>query len=351
MEINQILDLAIERNASDIHLVTGYFPAIRIDDVLYQLSTLPVLTKESSKTLLTSFLNEEQKENLFSNKELDLGYEYKEHRFRVNIYFTRGDLSASFRLIPMKLRSLGELELPSQFNNIVDYSSGLVLVTGPTGDGKSTTLAALINLVNSKYSKHIITIEDPIEYVFPKGKSMISQRELHQDTHSWNLALRSVLREDPDVILVGEIRDFDSAQLVLTIAETGILVFSTLHTVSAPETVSRLIDMFPSDQQNQIKTKLSSVLRAVITQRLIPRNDVRGRIACVELLFNTPAVASIIREGKPFLLDNVLQTSEAEGFIYFEKYLSNLVHQGKVSSQTAEIFTIRPKELKKYLSI
>jgi twitching motility protein PilT len=253
-------------------------------------------------------------------------------------------------LIPKTIKSIEDLELPTKFNEITEQSSGLVLVTGPTGEGKSTTLAALINRINLTQSKHIITIEDPIEFIFPYAKAIVSQRELHQDTHSWSTALRSVLREDPDVILVGEIRDFESAQHALTIAETGHLVFSTLHTISAPETISRLIDMFPSGQQNQIRTQLASVLRGVITQRLLPRQDIRGRIASVELLLNNPAVSTIIRDGKPFLLDNVLQTSESDGMIYFEKYLSQLIQAGKISPETANTYSIRPKDLKKYLS-
>ncbi len=349
MTIYQLLDLAIERDASDLHLVSNYYPSIRIHGVLYLLTTLPILTKELAQELITSFLTNDQKENLFTNKEIDIGLEYKSTRFRINIYYARSTLNASFRLIPSTIRSIEELELPASFHKIADYRSGLVLVTGPTGEGKSTTLASIINEINQKYAKNIITIEDPIEFVYPVGKSIVSQRELHQDTHSWNLALRSVLREDPNVVLVGEVRDYDSAQLLLTIAETGHLVFSTLHTVSAPETVSRIIDMFPSDQQNQIRTQLASVLRSVISQRLLPREDKVGRIAAVEVLYNTSAVASIIRDGKPFLIDNVLQTAESEGFIYFEKYLANLYSDGKISKDTAINYAIRPKEVGKYL--
>ncbi|MFH1826966.1 MAG: PilT/PilU family type 4a pilus ATPase [bacterium] len=351
MDINSILDLAIERKASDIHIVSNYYPSVRINGTLYQLTTLPVITKESSDTILTSIINNEQKESLYANKELDFGYEYKDSRFRVNLYYSRGSLAASFRMIPKKIKSIEELELPEELNNVTEYSSGLVLVTGPTGEGKSTTLAALINKINLSQSKNIITIEDPIEFIFPYAKSVVSQREIHKDTHSWSMALRTILREDPDVIFIGEIRDYESAANVLTIAETGHLVFSTLHTISAPETISRLIDMFPSDQQNQIRTQLASVLRAIIAQRLLPRQDIQGRIASIEVLFNSPAVSSIIRDGKPFLLDNVLQTSSAEGYIYFEKYLAKLVKEGKISTETAAIHAIRPKELKKYLTI
>lgn len=349
MDITKLLELTIERSASDLHLIAGTFPSVRVDGVLYQLNTLSLLTKEVSEQMLLSILTEEQKENLIANKELDFGYEYKGSRFRVNIYHTRNGWSGAFRLIPSKIKTVDELQLPQSFHELTDKNSGLVLVTGPTGEGKSTTLAAIINEINLKHAKHIITIEDPIEFVYSNGKSIISQRELHQDTHSWSIALRSAMREDPDVILVGEIRDYESAQLVLTIAETGHLVFSTLHTTSAPETVNRLIDMFPSHQQNQIKTQLAGALRTIISQRLMPRSDAKGRIAALEVLHNTSAVASIIRDGKPFLLENLLQTSDQEGFIYFERYLSNLVREGKITKETAFSFAIRPKELEKYL--
>ncbi|OGK18351.1 hypothetical protein A3G67_03600 [Candidatus Roizmanbacteria bacterium RIFCSPLOWO2_12_FULL_40_12] len=349
MEITKLFELTIERAASDLHLVAGTFPSVRVDGVLYQLSTLSLLTPEISEKMLFSILNEEQKENLIANKEIDLGYEYSGNRFRVNIYHTRGGWSGSFRLIPSKIRTIEQLALPESFHNLTEHTNGLVLVTGPTGEGKSTTLSAIINEINLKHAKHIITIEDPIEFVYSNGKSIISQRELHQDTHSWNIALRSVLREDPDVVLVGEIRDYESAQLVLTIAETGHLVFSTLHTTSVPETVNRLIDMFPSHQQNQIKTQLAGALRTIVAQRLLPRSDMKGRVAALEVMHNTSAVASIIRDGKPFLLENLLQTSDKEGFIYFERYLSQLVQQGHISKETAYAFAIRPKELEKYI--
>lgn len=349
MDITKLLELTIERGSSDLHLVAGTFPSVRVDGVLYQLSTLSLLTKEISEQMIFSVLTEEQKENVIANKELDFGYEYKGNRFRVNIYHTRSGWSGAFRLIPSKIKTIEELHLPSSFHTLTEQNSGLVLVTGPTGEGKSTTLAAIINEINLKHSKHIVTVEDPIEFVYSRGKSIISQRELHQDTHSWNIALRSVMREDPDVILVGEIRDYESAQLVLTIAETGHLVFSTLHTTSAPETVNRLIDMFPSHQQNQIKTQLAGALRTIISQRLMPSAEGHGRVAGLEVLHNTSAVASIIRDGKPFLLENLLQTSDKDGFIYFERYLAQLAMEGKISKETAFKFAIRPKELEKYL--
>ena len=349
MDMNQLFQLAVERKASDIHLIPGYFPSFRIDGVLFQMSSLPILTPEVSAQFINSFLNDQQRENLSVNKEIDLGYEKDNHRFRINVYHTRNTIGASMRLIPAAIQTVEELMLPSRFNELSNYNSGLVLVTGPTGEGKSTTLASILNRVNLNRQAHIITIEDPIEYIYPKGKAVVSQRELHQDTHSWNVALRSVLREDPDVVLVGEMRDYESTQLVLTIAETGHLVFSTLHTASAPETINRIIDMFPSHQQNQVKAQLAGALKAVVSQRLMPRADVRGRIPAVELMYNNSAVSSIIRDGKAYLLDNVLQTSENEGFIYFERNLAELLRDGKITKETAMAYSLRPKDLEKFI--
>lgn len=349
MDMNQLFQLAVERKASDIHLIPGYFPSFRIDGVLYQMSNLPILTPEVSAQFINSFLNDQQRENLSVNKEIDLGFEKDNNRFRINVYHTRNTVGASMRLIPAEIQTVEQLMLPSRFNELSNYNSGLVLVTGPTGEGKSTTLASILNRVNLSRQAHIITIEDPIEYIYPKGRAVVSQRELHQDTHSWNVALRSVLREDPDVVLVGEMRDYESTQLVLTIAETGHLVFSTLHTASAPETINRIIDMFPSHQQNQVKAQLAGALKAVVSQRLMPRADVRGRIPAVELMYNNSAVASIIRDGKAYLLDNVLQTSENEGFIYFERNLAELLRDGKITKETALAYSLRPKDLEKFI--
>jgi twitching motility protein PilT len=349
MTIQDLLQIAIDRHASDIHLVSGYYPTYRIDGELYQFPTLEMLTPEIMQSLILSTLTPEQKENLLVNREIDYGYQYNGNRFRVNAYHSFNTMTASLRLIPSKINDINELHLPPAMGQLGAFTSGLVLVTGPTGEGKSTTLASIIQNINQTKSKHIITVEDPIEFVYPKGKSIISQRELHQDTHSWTIALRSVLREDPDVVLVGEMRDFESTQLVLTIAETGHLVFSTLHTSSTPEAINRIIDIFPSHQQNQIRSQLASVLRAVIAQRLVPAASGQGRIPAVELLYNSPAVASIIREGKSFMLENVLQTSDKDGFIFFEKNLAELCNNGQITKEAAFQFAIRPKELDKYL--
>lgn len=350
MDISALLQTTIDRRASDLHLVCGTYPTIRVDGVLYQLNTLPLLTPEMSNTQLTAILTQEQKENLIANKEIDFGYDYANCRFRVNVYHAKGALAASFRLIPSQIKTVDQLGLPKSLETLGDYNQGLVLVTGPTGEGKSTTLSSIINRINMNQSKHILTVEDPIEFLYPTGRSIISQRELHQDTHSWKVALKSALREDPDVVLVGEIRDYETAALVLTIAETGHLVFSTLHTNSTTETINRLINMFPADEQNQIRSQLSTSLRAVVAQRLMPRADAPGRVAGIELLYNLPSVAAIIREGKYYMIDNVLQTSEAEGLIYFERYLAHLYKSGLISRETAAQYALRPKDLEKYIS-
>ncbi len=349
MNINQLFDLAIERKASDLHLVPDYFPSIRVNNQIFQIRTTQLLTAEMIKDIILSLLNEQQKEIYFTNKELDFSYEYNNYRFRCNAYFTKGDCAVAFRLLDNKIRTIEELKLPPFLHQLTQYPQGLVLITGPTGEGKSTTLASIINEINLSQNKHIITIEDPIEYVYPISKSIISQRELHSDTHAWNTALKSALREDPDIVLVGEMRDYESIQLVLTIAETGHLVFSTLHTGSTPEAVNRIIDVFPSHQQNQVRSQLSSVLRVAIAQRLIPSIDMSNRLPALEILINTPAVSSLIREAKYHMLNTVLETSETEGMIIFEKYLLNMVNKGLISKETALSHAIRPNEIKKLI--
>ncbi len=349
MDIFHFFDITIEKQASDLHLIADYYPTMRINNELYFIRSSNILTHETVEKLVISILNEEQKENLLANKEIDLGYDYKGNRFRTNIYYSKNKLAAAFRLIGSKIKSIEELNLPNQFHQFTDVNQGLILVTGPTGEGKSTTLAAIIDEINHKYAKHIIAIEDPIEYVYPTAKSIISQRELHQDTHSWNIALRSALREDPDVVLIGEMRDYETIQSALTIAETGHLVFSTLHTGSTSETINRIIDVFPASQQNQIRSQLSSVLKAVVAQRLVPSLDKSGRLPAVEILINIPAVAAVIREGRTHLLDNILETEEQQGLFLFEKYLLKLYEKSLISKDTAQSYAIRANEMKKFL--
>jgi twitching motility protein PilT len=349
MELSNLLQLVNEKKGSDLHLVPGYYPTVRVSGDLFQITTLPTITPEDSEKMLFSLLSPEQKEILLANREIDLAYSYDNNRYRVNIYYARGFICGSFRLIQPNISTLEQLSLPSFLHQCTDYRQGLVLLTGPTSEGKSTTLASLVNEINQKYAKHIIAIEDPIEYIYPKSKSIVSQRELHQDTHSWSMALKSALREDPDVILVGEMRDFETISLVLTAAETGHLVFSTLHTNSAPETIDRIIDTFPPSQQTQIKNQLATVLKMVVSQRLLPKQNTIDRVPATEILVNIPSVATSIRENKTYLISNILETSEKEGLLLFEKSLLNLYKANIISKETAFSYAIRPRELEKFI--
>jgi len=351
MELSQLLQLTIEKKASDLHVVPGYYPTVRVSGELFQLTSLTIITPDDSEKILSSFLNQEQKDILFANREIDLAYSLNKSRYRVNLYYAQDFLCGSFRLIQPNINTLEQLNIPGFLHQCADYRQGLVLLTGPTGEGKSTTLASLVNEINQKYAKHIITIEDPIEYIYPKYKSVISQRELHQDTHSWNVALKSALREDPDVILVGEMRDFETISLVLTAAETGHLVFSTLHTNSAPESIDRIIDTFPPNQQIQVKNQLAIVLKMVVSQRLLPKQNSIDRVPAVEILVNIPSVATSIRESKTHLISNILETSEDEGLLIFEKSLLNLYRANIISKETAFSFAIRPRELERFIKV
>ncbi len=350
MEIHELLDLTIKNNASDLHLLPGIPPAIRIDGSLRYLSSYAPISPAEMEIMLFSILKPEQKELLINNKEIDFSFGFGGGaygdlgRFRTNLYYQRGVLSAAFRFLQPNIRTVEELHLPKICHTFSELKQGFILVTGPTGHGKSTTIAAIINEINLSRSVHILTIEDPIEYVYPSGKSIISQREMDLDTHSWSLALRSALREDPDIVLVGEMRDPETIAAAITIAETGHLVFSTLHTNSAAQTIDRIIDSFPASQQAQIRIQLASTLKGVIAQRLIPQIN-GGRIPGVEVLIGTSAVANNIREGKTHLIDSVIQTSQDAGMITLESSLASLVLSGTISLETAKSYAIRPEEL------
>ncbi|KKS41453.1 MAG: twitching motility protein [candidate division CPR1 bacterium GW2011_GWA2_42_17] len=347
--IQQLLLEVIKRNASDLHLTVGALPTLRVDGSLTPLEGEKPLMAEDVQGLVFSILTEEQKEILLANKELDFSFALGEvARFRVNVYHQKGYLAASLRLIPAKIKTLEELNLPSIIKNFVRLPQGFVLITGPTGHGKSTTLAAVINEINETRSEHIVTIEDPIEYIYPHRQSLISQRELHLDTHSWEIALRSVLREDPNVVLIGEMRDFDTTSAAITIAETGHLVFSTLHTNSAVQSISRIVDQYPEYQQQQIRVQLAEVLEGVVSQRLIPA-IVGGRYPVCEILLATPAVRTMIRENKVHQIDNYIMTSRDLGMQTLEHSLANLVKSGKVSMETALSYAIRPDEFKRIM--
>ncbi len=350
MDIHELLDLTIKNNASDLHLLPGIAPALRIDGSLRYLSNYTPATPSEMEAIIFSILKPEQKELLINNKEIDFSFGFGGGaygdlgRFRANLYYQRGVLSAAFRYLQQNIRTIEELKLPKIAHSFATLKQGFVLVTGPTGHGKSTTLAAIINEINLGKASHILTVEDPIEYIYPSGKSIISQREMDLDTHSWSLALRSALREDPDVVLVGEMRDPETIAAALTIAETGHLVFSTLHTNSASQTIDRIIDSFPASQQAQVRVQLASTLKGVISQRLIPKID-GGRVPGVEVLIGTSAVATNIREGKTHLIDSIIQTSQDSGMITLESSLASLVLAGTISLETAKSYSLRPEEL------
>ncbi len=345
MTTKDLLQLTVDKNASDLHMTVGIPPTIRVDDVLIQVPGEAILTPEVMEVSLKEVLTSQQLETLTVNKELDFSLSFNEKaRFRVNAYTQKGTWGVAFRKIPLTIPKIDELGLPKNMHQFVNMRQGFVLVTGPTGHGKSTTLASIINEINELKATHIVTIEDPIEFVFSPIKSIISQREMHEDTHSWSIALRSVLREDPNVVLIGEMRDYETISAALTIAETGHLVFATLHTNSAAETIDRIVDVFPEEQQTQIKLQLSNVLAAVISQRLIPAIS-GGRIVATESMVGTAAIKTAIRDGKTHQIRSIIQTSGELGMYTLENSLAGFVKDGKITMDTALSYCIDPEEL------
>jgi twitching motility protein PilT len=344
MGIDDLLELTIQNDASDLHITVGYPIFLRMDGQLRKLGS-ELVTPERAKELIYQVLDDKKREVLEVNKEIDLSYSYKDKaRFRINAYNERGNLAAAFRQIPSKIRSIEELFLPKILHEFTKLPQGLVLVVGPTGHGKSTTLAAMISEINVRDARHIVTIEDPIEYIYPKARSLVDQRELHQDTHSWEIALRNILRQDPDVILVGEMRDFETIAATITAAETGHLVFATLHTNSAAQSIDRIIDVFPEHQQSQIRMQLANVIEATVSQRLIPVIGGGRRVGC-EVMMGTSAVKNAIREQKTYQIDNIIQTSADVGMITLERSLVELVRDGKITLEEAQNNTTRPEEV------
>lgn len=349
-KIDEMLRYAIEHNASDLHITAGYPPIVRIDGELMEISE-SIITPQEAEEIILPILSEEKRELLEVNREVDLAYFHEgdlPSRFRINAYYTMRNIAAAFRLIPSRVRTIDELFLPNIYHELAKLRQGFVLVTGPTGHGKSTTLAAILEEINTTRFAHIVTIEDPIEYVFEGKKSLIDQREMNDDTHSWPIALRSALRQDPDVILVGEMRDYETIASAITLAETGHLVFATLHTNSAAQTVDRMIDVFPHNQQAQIRLQLSNILEAIIAQRLIPL-DKGGRRAVCEIMIANPAIRNMIRESKSHQIDNVIRTSSDIGMVSLERSLVGLVREGVISVQKAQEYAVFPEEVLRLL--
>jgi twitching motility protein PilT len=344
--IDDLLERMVERGASDLHVTAGTEPAIRVNGRLERLSDLPRLSNEDTQRLLYRILSTEQQKQLEIKRQLDLSYSMPGlARFRVNVYFQRESLGGAFRLVPAELKTLADLGLPEQLHELAKKPRGLVLVTGPTGSGKSTTLAAIIDEINRSRDDHIITIEDPIEFLHRHKRCIVNQREIGPDATSFAEALRGALRQDPDVILLGEMRDLETIATALTAAETGHLVFATLHTQDAPSTVDRLIDVFPAAQQEQIRVQIASTIQAVVTQTLVPTIGGNGRIPAVEILFPDDAVRNLIRQAKVEQVYSIMQTGTQRGMQTLEQALADLVVRGKISQDAAVTRSSRPDQL------
>ena len=347
VRIETYLEECIKKNASDLHIQVGLPPILRIDGALGPVHGAPILTEEVVETLVFSTLDSTQREILMKDKEFDYSFSFGElGRFRVNAFHERGNLAAAFRLIPNTMPTIDELGMPQVVSTIADYPRGLVLVTGPTGSGKSTTLAALLNKINEEKAVHIITVEDPVEFTHKSKRSVVVQREVHYDTFSFSRALKSILREDPDVVLVGEMRDLETISAAITIAETGHLVFATLHTNSAAQSIDRMIDVFPAHQQPQIRSQLATILMAICSQRLVPA-VAGGRVAATEIMIANTAVRSIIREGKTHQLDTAIQTGINEGMQTMDRTLVKMVQGGIISYDNAREFAVNMAEFER----
>ena len=345
-EIRRLLEEALRKGASDLHLSVGYPPILRVTKQLIDLDGERVLAPLDTEGLALELMTEKQQEKFLKEKEADFAYELEGGaRFRVNIFLQRGCYSVALRVIPGGIKTIEDLNLPSILHQFSQAKQGFVLITGPTSQGKSTTLAAIVDEINHQRCEHIITVEDPIEYIFKRDKSLINQREVYRDTLSFSRALKASLREDPDVIMVGEMRDLETISTAITAAETGHLVFSTLHTNSASQTIHRLIDVFPAHQQNQIRAQLAAVLLGVVAQRLVPRIDGGFMPAC-EIMLNNPAVANLIRENKVHEIPSVIETSGRFGMNSLNKHLADLAADNVITPETALRYSLSPDELK-----
>ena len=345
IRIESLLEECVKRKASDLHIQYGLPPILRIDGALTPIGGMPNLNTEMIRNLIFATLDEDQRKILLKDKEFDYSFAFGDiARFRVNAFQERGQLAAAFRLIPNQIKNINELGMPAVVETFANFPRGLVLVTGPTGSGKSTTLAALIDKINREKSTHIITIEDPIEFTHKSQRSVIVQREVHYDTFSFAAALRSALREDPDVVLIGEMRDLETIQAAITIAETGHLVFATLHTNSAAQSIDRMVDVFPSHQQPQVRTQLANMLMAVCAQRLVPAIG-GGRVVAAEIMIANSAIRALIRDGKTHQIDTAIQTGVDQGMQTMDRTLAKLVQTGVITYESAREFAVDITEL------
>jgi twitching motility protein PilT len=346
----EVITRMAEERASDVHLSPGFRPAIRVRGKITPLEEYAPLTPQETRDTVYSLLNDDQRKRFESNKQLDLAYAVPGvARFRVNCFFQRGAISAAFRRIPHEIPQLEELGLPAVLEEFTRKPRGFVLVTGPTGSGKSTSLAAMIDIINRERQEHILTIEDPIEFLHDHKSCIVNQREIGADAEDFSLALKSALREDPDVILVGEMRDLETMATALTAAETGHLVFATLHTQSTAQTVDRIIDIFPAEQQAQVRMQLSIALQGIVTQQLLPTADGQGRVVGCEVLVPTPAIRNLIREGKTHQIYSAIQTSGSLGMQTMDAHLAQLVRMDRITRKLAEQRASVPEELKRLL--
>lgn len=347
--LEEFLETAGKHNASDIHFSVGRNPTLRIDGKLVELKDYPVLTKEDTEALAGTLITEEQKQKLAERKDIDFAYNHKDKsRCRANIFYQRGYISVALRFFPSKIRTIKELGLPPRVEDFGRYSQGLVLIVGPTGHGKTTTLAALVDFINHNQTKHIVTIEDPVEYIFEQDKSIIDQREVGNDALGFKEALRACFRQDPDVIMVGEMRDLETISTALTAAETGHLVLATLHTNNAAQTIDTIIDSFPSEAKNQVRAQLASSLLGAVSQRLIPAVN-GGRVPATEIMIANSAVRNLIREGKIYQIDLVIETSIEEGMMSLNRSLADLVQKEKISLEKAETYSLNRSDLRMLL--
>lgn len=347
-KIKELLQLGVSNKVSDLHLTIGMIPKLRLNGELINATTFDGISDTMMSEMIMSIMTDDQRKKLETEKEIDFSLSIPESRFRVNVYYQKGLLAATLRVIPSEIPTFTELNLPTLFHDLGKFKQGFILMTGPTGQGKSTTVASILDEINATRNVHIVTIEDPIEYVIKPRKALISQREVGTDTNSFAGALRSCLRQDPNIVFNGEMRDLETISTALTIAETGHLVFSTLHTNSASQTIDRIVDVFPEGSKDQIRVQLASVITAVISQRLVPAID-GGRVPVFEVLLATPAVKNTIREGKSFMIDNIIQTSADMGMISMEGSLARLVKQGKISEEIAMNYSLKPSELQNVL--